>query len=88
MKELNNNTTGLAVGGVVAVWHLVWSLLVALGLAQAWVDWALDLHFLNNPYIVGSFDPTKAVVLIVVTFVVGYLFGWVFAYLWNWLWKK
>lgn len=88
MKELDTAKTALIVGTFVGLMHLVWALMVAFGFAQAWMDFVLSLHFVNNPYTVASFDVTKALMLVVVTFAVGYLGGWIFAYLWNMLLKK
>lgn len=67
--------------------HLLWSLVVAFGFAQGLMDFIFSIHFLNNPYIVNSFDVTLAAILVVVTFIVGYAGGWIFAYMWNMLLK-
>lgn len=86
--KLDPLKTGLGLGSLIAAMHLVWSILVALGLAQGWMDWVLSLHFLNNPYTVGSFDFVTALILIVVTGMVGFVVGWVFANIWNYWQKK
>lgn len=88
VKELDTSKTALIFGTFAGFMHLVWSLVVALGFAQVWLDFILSLHFLNNPYTVANFDLTKALTLVLVTFVVGYVVGWVFAYIWNMLLKK
>lgn len=88
MKELNRNHFGLIIGSVIGLWHIIWSLLVLLGLAQTLIGWIFWLHFLNNPYQVEPFEFTRAVILVVVTFVVGYAVGWISAYLWNMLINK
>lgn len=80
---MNNNKVGLALGVLLGGWHLVWAILVALGVAQPLLNWVYAIHFLNNPFIVGPFSLGTAVALVVVTFVVGYVVGWVFAYLWK-----
>lgn len=80
---MNPNKAGLALGGLIGLAHLVWGLLVAFGMAQAWMDWIYSLHFLNNPFTVQSFNATLWLTLIVVTAVVGYIFGYVFAMIWN-----
>jgi len=82
--NLSQNSVGLAVGSVYALWHLCWSILVAIGAAQTLLDWLLRMHFLNNPFRVEGFSFGTAAILIVVTFVIGYVLGWVFALLWNW----
>ena len=72
-------TTGIFIGG----WHLFWSLLVAVGLAQVLLDFILWAHFLQNPYVVAPFEFSRMIVLVVVTFLVGYVGGGMFAFLWN-----
>lgn len=85
--KLKESSTALVVGMFVAVMHIIWSLLVFLGLARVYLTWILGLHFLNNPYAVQQFNITKAVTLVGFTFIVGYLLGWIFAIIWNKLHK-
>lgn len=85
--KLDPLKTGLGLGSLTAVMHLVWSLLVLLGLAQGWMDWVFSLHFLNNPFAVGSFDVVTTLTLLVVTALVGFAVGFVFANIWNY-WEK
>lgn len=84
----DKNKTGIAFGAFAALWHLLWSVLVAVGVAQSWTDFVFSIHFLNNPFIVNTFNLTTALILIVVAGILGYIFGWVFAYIWNWAHKK
>lgn len=77
----------LSLGLLMGLFHLVWSILVMLGSAQALLDWIYGLHFLNNPFMVSQFEITKAATLVIVTFAVGYVAGWVFAWIWN-MWAK
>ena len=86
--KLNNNKVGLAMGGLVALAHLAWSLMVMFGWAKSWLNFVLGLHFLNNPFLVGSFSWGTALTLIIVTGIVGYVLGWVFAWIWNKLHKQ
>ncbi|MBI3443083.1 hypothetical protein HY008_00225 [Candidatus Woesebacteria bacterium] len=83
MKRLKPSSVGLVLGTFAGGMHLLWSLLVLLGFAQPLLDWITWIHFLNNPLIVGNFEATRALVLIVVTFAVGYGVGFVLAHLWN-----
>lgn len=85
--KLDPQKTGLGLGSLTGLMHLIWSLLVALGLAQGWMDWVFSLHFLNNPFTVGGFDVVTALTLIVVTSIVGFAVGFVFATIWN-FWQK
>ncbi len=75
-------------GSFAALMHLVWSLMVAMGMAQWWMDLVLSLHFLNNPYKVAPFDVMTALILIVMAGVMGFVVGWVFATFWNYWQKK
>jgi len=81
---LDKNKVGLALGGFAAFMHLVWSVLVALGLAQPLVDFITYLHMVSNPYTISEFNLSLAIGLIVITGVVGYVFGWIFSYICNW----
>lgn len=86
--KLDPQKTGLVLGSLAALMHLLWSLMVAMGLAQWWMDWVLSLHFLNNPYTVKPFDIVTAMILVVVTGIVGFAVGWVFSTIWNYWQKK
>lgn len=76
--------TGLFVAGI----HFIWSLMVAIGLGQIYLDWILGLHFIENPFIVMPFNLGAMVMLLVVTFLVGYILGWVGTICWNKIEKK
>ncbi len=81
--ELNSHKTGLAVGSFFGLWHLIWSLLVALGLAKPLIDFILGLHFIQYSYSLAPFSLGTAALLVIITALVGYVAGWVFATLWN-----
>lgn len=83
MNQVNSNKVGLVFGGLFAIFHAVWAVLVLLGLAQVLMDWIFSLHFLSFQYEVGPFSIVTAVLLVVVTAVVGYVIGYVFGWLWN-----
>ena len=72
-------TFGVLIGGL----HLVWSILVALGWAQALADFIFWAHMFSMPFTVKAFDATAAVTLIVITSVIGCLFGYLMAIIWN-----
>lgn len=88
MNTLNNNKAGLAMGGLLAIWHAFWSLLVLAGLAQSLLDLIFRLHFLNHSFVVQAFSLKKAGGLIVITAIIGYIFGWIYAWVWNMLHKQ
>ena len=81
--ELNPSKVALTLGVLLGGWHLVWSVLVALGLSQPLLDFIFSMHMLANPYQVTGFDVTKAGILVVITFMVGYVVGYIFANVWN-----
>lgn len=83
MNKLNPRTTGFAVGAFVGGCHVVWSILVALGWAQVLVNFILWAHMVNMSYVVGPFDLTAAITLVIVTTVIGYAAGDIFARIWN-----
>jgi len=83
MDILTPNKVALALGGILAVFHFLWSVLVAFGWAQWAIDWVFRLHFITPPFTVDLFSLKLAVGLIVMTFVVGYVVGWAFAVVWN-----
>lgn len=85
MKTINSNKVGLVLGTLLGGWHVLWALLVALGWAQAVIDFVFWLHFLRPVYVVGSFNPGIALILIAITAAIGYAFGYLFGALWNWV---
>ncbi len=81
--KFNPKTVGLYSGLIIGFCELVWVIMVALGLAQRWLNFIFGLHFLNSPLQVRSFNGLTAIALVVMTFVVGYVFGWVATRVWN-----
>ena len=81
--KLNVQKTALMFGTFAGLMHTIWSLLVALGFAQAYLNWMMGLHFLQNPFTIAPFNFTTAVALIAVTSALGYLVGFVFSTVWN-----
>lgn len=83
MGPINPNKAGLALGAVIGGWHLLWSLLVALGWAQAVIDFIFWMHFINPVYVVGPFNAVTALILVTVTALIGFAAGWSFGIVWN-----
>lgn len=81
--QISKNKTGLTFGFLISFMHLIWSLLVAFGLAQMLVNFVLNMHMIGLPIFIMPFSLAKALVLIIITFVIGYIFGWLMAYFWN-----
>ena len=83
---MSKNKAGLVFGLFIGLFHLVWSVFVALipDQVQAFINWVLKIHHVSLPYtIVTPFVLMNAVILVIYTFVVGYILGWVFAWISN-----
>ena len=85
MGTVNPNKTGLVLGALAGGWHIVWATLVAVGWAQALLNFVLWMHFLSLPYVVQPFRLGVAVILIVVTATFGFGVGYILGVLWNWI---
>jgi hypothetical protein len=81
-------TVALYTGLLVSALHLFWSVIVALGLGQIYLDWILGLHFIQNPFVVMPFSLGTMIILLVFTFAVGFVLGWVSTICWNKMVKK
>lgn len=85
MNKLNPSRVGLVAGSFMGLFHLVWSILVAVGVAQPVIDFIFKMHMIEPMVSVGEFNIVTAVVLVLMTFVLGYIGGGVLATLWNYL---
>ncbi len=83
MNKVHPHKVGLVFGGMLAIWHAIWSVLVFLKGAKPFLDWILGLHFLTIKYSMNPFSFGKAAMLVVATGVIGYLVGYVIGWLWN-----
>jgi hypothetical protein len=81
--NVNAVRTGFAVGAVLGLWHLIWSVLVAVGAAQAVIGFVLWVHFIDVPVRIAPFSIGIAAMLVAVTSLVGFAIGYVFAVVWN-----
>lgn len=88
MNHISKNKAGMALGAFLGFWHALWAVLVAFGLAQAFISWVFDLYFVKPPYVIGEFTWVTAVVLVIVISALGYFSGWVLVWLWDWARKK
>ncbi|MBI3573448.1 hypothetical protein HY090_00165 [Candidatus Kaiserbacteria bacterium] len=79
----NQNKVGLVFGALFGGFHLLWALLVLSGYAQALYDFILWAHMIHVPIIIGPFDATAAITLVIVTAIIGYIVGNIGASVWN-----
>jgi hypothetical protein len=85
MRHLNPAKAAISVGAVFGVWHFMWVMLVATGVAKPVMDFVLRLHFIQFDYALAPFAVSTAAMLIGLSFAIGALLGLVFALVWNWL---
>lgn len=85
MSHLSPKKTALALGVFFAVVHILWSALVAFGVAQAVLDFVFWLHMIRAVYLVDTFNLVASLSLVLMTLVMGGVVGFVFAKIWNWL---
>ncbi|MFA6608308.1 MAG: hypothetical protein WCT07_00105 [Candidatus Paceibacterota bacterium] len=81
--QTNANKVGLVGGALLGGWHLLWSVLVFLGVGQTLIDFVLWMHMIHLPYVVGPFELTAALTLIVMTTILGYCIGYTISLVWN-----
>lgn len=84
---MNVHKTGMTVGVFAGLVHLVWGILISLGLAQVYLDFVMNMHSLNNPYKVLPFNLGQVVMLVILASILGYIIGSVFATIFNKLHK-
>lgn len=75
--------TALTLGILLGGYHLIWSILIALGVAQAIIDFIFWAHMISLPLVVKAFDVTATVTLVIMTSVIGYIVGYFLAIIWN-----
>ncbi|MBL8551772.1 MAG: hypothetical protein JNJ73_17420 [Hyphomonadaceae bacterium] len=80
---VNSFKVGLVFALLLAFWHACWAVLVVTGVAQKLLDFVFWIHFIHPPYLVETFDPGRAGILVGVTAAVGMIGGSVGALLWN-----
>lgn len=83
MHQVKVHKIGLVTGGLMAIFHAIWALLVLFGWAKPLMDWILGLHFLSFEYSVDPFTIGNALLLVIVTGIIGYIGGVILGWLWN-----
>lgn len=79
----NPHKVALVFAAIMGGWHVVWSLLVVSGVGQPLINFVLWAHMIEVPYVVGPFDITASVTLVVFTAVMGYVGGYLIGLIWN-----
>ena len=74
---VNAFKVGLIFAILLGLWHALWAMLVAFGVAQMLLDFIFWLHFITPPYHIEPFDPGRAGILIGVTAAIGMVGGYV-----------
>lgn len=77
------NRIALTVGIFIGVLHLIWAILVVLGIGQTILDWIFPLHFISNMYTVIGFSFLGALMLVILSFIGGYVSTLLFIAIWN-----
>jgi hypothetical protein len=80
---INASSAGLTTAVLIGGWHLIWVVLVALGLAQSVADFVFWMHLIKVSYSVQPFAWAAAISLVVITTAMGFLLGWGGALLLN-----
>lgn len=83
MKELDPKKVALLFGIMAGGVHVVWSILVLIGLAEPLLNLILWLHMLSIPHQITGFNVTQSLLLIGITFIIGYAAGFMAATVWN-----
>ena len=83
MKHVHPHAVGLVFAAFVAISHILWALLVAVGAAQPVIDFIFRLHMITPPFKIAEFNLGTAAGLVLVTAAIGYAGGWVVGVIWN-----
>lgn len=82
-QTVSARKVGYVFGSFLGLIHVVWSILVAIGLAQSLLDASFRFHMFQKTIVVLPFSLSYAVILVGVALIIGYCVGWIFATLWN-----
>ena len=82
---MNTNTHKAGLVGAIMLggFHVLWSVLVFLGWAQALVNFSMWAHMVESGPVFGPFDATSALTVIVVASCIGYAVGFILSTVWN-----
>jgi hypothetical protein len=79
LKIINPLKLGAASAAALGGVHVLWAALVAVGLAQSFLDLILQLHFILPALTVGPFDLATACGLVALTAAIGFVAGYLLA---------
>jgi|APSaa5957512622_1039677.scaffolds.fasta_scaffold193896_2 hypothetical protein len=79
----NENKIGLSIGSLFGFMHLLWVILVTIGLGQRIAGLSHNMHGFQDMHTIGSIGFGTAVVGVISAAVVGYIVGYVAAWLLN-----
>jgi hypothetical protein len=68
MNALNPTKTGIVVALLLGGWHAIWSIFVALGIAQWVIDFVFWIHFIGPVFKIEAFDPLRMLTLLAVSY--------------------
>jgi hypothetical protein len=83
MKSIHPIKAAITLALLAGSWHLCWSVLVALGWAQAIINFIFWIHFVQPIYVIQPFNLGLAAGLVVFTSAIAFVIGLIFATLWN-----
>jgi hypothetical protein len=81
--QLNATKVGILFAMVTGGTHLLWSILVAAGWAQSFINFVFWAHFIKPIHVVVRFEIARAVALLVLSASIGFLFGLAAGLVWN-----
>ena len=79
----NPKKVGLVFGTVLGGVHVLWSLFVLFGIAQALVTFSLWAHMVHVDVAIGPFDAMAAITVIIIAACIGYVVGYIGGTVWN-----
>ena len=82
-NKLNKNSAGLSLGIILVLVHLLWFIIILLGLAQPLLSWIVESHFVKINIEIAQFNFITATLTLIRAFIGGYIIGWLFAFIYN-----
>ena len=83
MEKLSTTMMGLVTAAMMGGLHLSWSLLVALGWGQAFLNFFFWMYFIKPIDLTVPFESARALTLVSISSIIGFVLGSLAARLWN-----